>query len=347
MSTANERAGLLAGGNWIVDHVKVIDSWPPQDTLADIVAESWGNGGSPYNILKDLARLGAPFPLAGVGLIGDDADGGRILEDCRHHQIDTTQLQRTKLAPTAYSDVMTDRTTGRRTFFHQRGANALLAPEHFDFAATRARIFHLGYLLLLDGLDRPDAADGGRPRTVDVLRRARAAGLMTSVDCVSENSDRFGALVKPVLPEVDLLFVNDFEAEKITGVALRGSPGGPVRRDAVERAAAELLALGVRRWVVLHFPEAVYAVERGGGAHWQPSVRVPAAMIKGTAGAGDALASGVLYGLHEKAEVADALRLGVCAAACSLFEADCSSGLRPASDCGELATALGLRSLCD
>ncbi|HWL14910.1 MAG TPA: carbohydrate kinase family protein [Opitutus sp.] len=343
MSTsASSRSGVLAGGNWLIDHVKVLDAWPPQDALANIVAETWGNGGAPYNVLKDLAKLGARFPLAGVGLVGEDADGERIVTDCRRHGIDTTQLRRTNAAPTSYSDVMTDGTTGRRTFFHQRGANALLAPEHFDFTAVRAKMFHLGYLLLLDGLD---ALDGDRPRASDVLRRARAAGLKTSLDCVSENRDRFQLIVAPVLREVDILFVNDFEAEKLTGIAMRRGERQTIDRAAVERTAQALRLRGVREWVIVHFPEGVYALSGDASGRWQPSVRLPAEMIKGTAGAGDALAAGVLYGLHEGWPVEKTLRLGVAAAAASLMDATCSEGIVGVDACEALAVAHGWREL--
>jgi hypothetical protein len=67
-----KRAGVIAGGNWIVDQIKLIDRWPDQDTLAGISEEMRGNGGSPYNLLINLAKLGARFPLECVGLIGDD-----------------------------------------------------------------------------------------------------------------------------------------------------------------------------------------------------------------------------------------------------------------------------------
>jgi sugar/nucleoside kinase (ribokinase family) len=211
-ASAAARRGVLAGGNFIVDHVKLIDAWPPQDSLARILDQSPHNGGGPYNVLKDLARLGAPFPLEAAGLVGDDAHGHWITADCQAHGIDTRQLHRTTRAATSYTDVMTVRGTGRRTFFHQPGANALLAPEHFDFGATTARFFYLGYLLLLDTLDAP--GPDGAPRAREVLRAARAAGLRTALDCVSENSDRFGKVVAPVLPEVDVLFANDFEAER-------------------------------------------------------------------------------------------------------------------------------------
>lgn len=333
MNAAQPRSGILAGGNWIVDHVKTLDAWPPQDALANIVAESWGNGGSPYNILKNLAKLGADFSLEAVGLVGEDADGERILADCRAHRIDIAQMRQTRAAPTSYSDVMTDRRTGRRTFFHQRGANALLSPAHFDFPASRAKFFHLGYLLLLDALDE---LQDGKPRACEVLRRARAAGMLTSLDCVSENSDRFSEIVKPALPEVDILFVNDFEAEKLSGVPLRREAGAPIGRASVEMAARRLIEFGVRRWVIVHFPEAVFAAGSGGEGHWQPSLNLPATLIKGAAGAGDAFASGVLFGLHNDWRVADALRLGVCAAASSLTDVTCSDGVLASGRCLQL-----------
>ena len=174
------------------------------------------------------------------------------------------------------------------------------------------------------------------------MRRARAAGLLTAVDCVSENSDRFQRIVRPVLPDVDILFVNDFEAEKITGIALRPR-GETIEREAVESAARKLIELGVRAWVIVHFPEAVYALSGDAKGHWQPSVQVPAETIKGTAGAGDALAAGILYGLHEGWPIEETLRLGVATAAASLLDATCSDGVMPAEVCQARAAAQGWR----
>lgn len=333
------RRGLLAAGNWVVDRVKLIDVWPPQDSLAYIQSESASNGGSPFNVLKDLTRLGADFPLQGIGVVGNDADGRWIRDECRRHGLDVTRLQTTEEAPTSYTDVMTVAGTGRRTFFHQRGANALLAPEHFIFTASAAKIFHLGYLLLLDRLDELDAA--GRPRAVEVFQRARAAGLRTSLDCVSENSDRFRTVVLPVLPEVDVLFANDFEAEKLTGIAVERE--GAPDRDALLRAGRALLAAGVREWAIIHLPGGVQACGSGGESIWQPSVRVPAAEIRGAAGAGDAFAAGVLLGWHEDWPMPRSLELGVCAAASSLYHPTCSESVQPVAGCLELGRRLGFR----
>ena len=335
------RSGVVAGGNWIVDHVKMIDRWPPQDALANILSQVSSNGGSPYNLLKNLARLGATFPLEAVGLVGDDEAGRFIRDDCASHRIDTTGLRTSRTVPTSYTDVMTERGTGRRTFFHCRGANAELAPEHFDLRASRARIFHLGYLLLLDRLDEVDAATG-ETRAVEVLRAARTVGMKTSADVVSEASDRFPRIVRPTLPQLDYLFVNEFELAQVTGIATVRD--GAIDRTAVERAAEQLVAWGVREWVLVHFPAAVLACGPGGRKVWQPSVKVPADFIAGAAGAGDAFASGVLFKLHAGAPIDEALRLGVCAAAASLAHPTCSEGVKSEAECRALAERFGWRA---
>lgn len=332
------RSGVIAGGNWIVDHVKIIDAWPQQDTLANILDQTDANGGSPYNILVDLAKMGADFPLEAVGLVGDDADGRLIRAECTALGIKTDALQSTRMAATSYTDVMSVQSTGRRSFFHQRGANALLGPEHFDFSTTRAKHFHLGYALLLDRLD---GLIDGVPGMQRVFAAAHAAGLTTSLDCVSESSDRFASVVTPVLPQVDVFFANDFEAEKITGIALR--KGERLDRTATETAARRLIQLGVRAWVVLHFPEGACACSAAGEIVWQGSLKLPRNAIRGAAGAGDAFAAGVLFGWHDARDFAWNLRLGVGAAAACLRDPTCSASVPRAAEIEALAREWGYR----
>src|SRR5689334_1702089 len=102
------RKGLLAGGNWIIDQVKLIDTYPQPEQLANIRSQAQGTGGAPYNVLIDLAKLGAPFPLYAAGLVGKDALGESILADCRCHKINTLNLRATAAAPTSYTDVMSE-----------------------------------------------------------------------------------------------------------------------------------------------------------------------------------------------------------------------------------------------
>jgi sugar/nucleoside kinase (ribokinase family) len=335
------RNGILAGGNWILDRTKMIDVYPAQDALANILAETSCNGGGAYNVLIDLARLQAPFPLAAVGLVGDDAAGQQIRQHCQAHRIDTRQLRISKEAPTSYSDIMTVKSTGRRTIFQQRGANAFLDASHFDFTQSDARIFHLGYILLLDRLDQPDPDCG--TVAAAVLQRARQAGFKTSIDVVSEDSDRFAGLVRPALRFSDYCVLNEFEAERTTGIEIASE--GRIDIRAARKAAHELLATGVREWVVIHFPAGAIAVSSAGQELTQPSINMPQARIGGTLGAGDAFAAGVLLGLHEGVGMDVALTYGVCAAAASLTDSTSSNGVKPLSECLQFAEEFGYRSI--
>ena len=341
---ANNHCGLLAGGNWIIDQVKLIDVYPQPEQLANIRGQSQGTGGAPYNVLIDLAKSGAPFPLFGAGLVGRDPLGEQILESCRAHRIDARHIGTTTKAPTSYTDVMTEQGHGRRTFFHARGANALWNGDDLNFGKSKARIFHLGYLLLLDALDQPDSKFG--TKAARLLAQAQAAGIKTSVDVVSEDSDRFAKIVCPALEHVDYCILNEIEAGKTTGFKVRAA-NGKLDAVALRHAAGALIQHGVRELIVIHFPEGAFARTRTGEDAWQSSLRLPANYIAGTAGAGDAFCSGVLLGLHEDWDLKQCLLTGVCIAAASLSDATCTAGVKSLSASLALAKKFGFRPKLD
>jgi sugar/nucleoside kinase (ribokinase family) len=328
-----ERRGILAGGNWILDRVSIIDRYPDQDHLAYILGTYRSNGGSPYNVLKDLSRLEAPFPLAGVGLIGNDEAGRYILADCADARIDTGGIVVTDDAPTSYTEVMSVKSTGRRTFFHQPGANRLLDEYHFDLASESARIFHLGYLLLLDRLDII-REDGTTPAAL-LLNSAKDLGFQTSVDLVSAESDRYEAVVGPALPFIDYLFLNELEARRLTGIAT--TSGDLPEWEGIARAGQALIERGVGRLVCIHASEGILVHTAEGREFRQASVPLSAERIVSTVGAGDALAAGMLLGLHEDWPIQASMRLGVAAAATCLSHAACSEGVLPWQRCLDLA----------
>lgn len=328
------RRGVLGGGNWIIDRVKLIDVFPEPETLSNISSESRGTGGSPYNILIDLAKLGAKLPLSAAGFVGADELGKEIQKHCKQHKIDTKQLTVGKEAATSYTDVMTEVETGRRTFFHFRGANADWTGEELDFKLSKARIFHLGYLLLLDALDQPHKKYG--TVAASLLARAQSAGLKTSIDVVSEDSDRFAKIVLPALKYTDYCILNEVEAGRTTGFKVR-SKDGELDTVAIKHAAGELLQAGIREVVVIHFPEGAFARTKDGVDVWQSSLKLPKKHIKGSAGAGDAFCAGVLLGLHEGWELQKSLFTGVCVAAASLSDPTCTGGVGTLEDCLALA----------
>jgi sugar/nucleoside kinase (ribokinase family) len=326
MSPELKRSGILAGGNWIVDQVKMVDCWPARETLANISSQSEGAGGSPYNVVLNLRKMGAKFPLAGAGLVGKDAFGDYILADLKKHEVDAREIKVTPKAPTSYTDVMTEKDTGRRTFFHCRGANALWGGKGLDIKKSKARIFHLGYLLLLDALDAPTFKKHGT-RGAALLAEAQKAGMKTSIDCVSEDSDRFAKIMTPALAHTDYCILNEFEAGRTTGFKVRRD-NDELDTVALRHAAGALLQLGVSELVVIHFPEGGFARTRDGQDFWQSSLKLPQKYIKGAAGAGDAFCSGVLYGLHEGWDIQRSLYTAVCASAANLSHPTCTGGMK-------------------
>lgn len=338
-SPASKRSGILAGGNWIIDQVKIIDTYPGLEQLANIKEQHQGTGGAAYNVLLDLAKLGVEFPLQAAGLVGKDALGQQILEDCAKHKIDTKYLKSTAEAPTSFTDVMTVAGTGKRTFFHHRGANGLWDAKDLDFTKTKARIFHLGYLLLLDKLDVVNK-EGITP-AAKLLAAAQAAGLKTCVDVVSEASDRFKAVVTPALKHCDYAIINEYEAGMVTGFKIRKE--GQLDTVSLRHAAGAILQHGVKELVIIHFPEGCFARTRDGKDHWQPSLKVPAKAIAGTAGAGDAFCAGALLALHEGWDLQKVLLTAVCAAAASLSDPTCTGGMKPLAVVQTLQKKYGVR----
>jgi sugar/nucleoside kinase (ribokinase family) len=339
--SASSRRGIIAGGNWIIDQVKLVDVYPQREQLANIRAQHQGTGGSPYNVLVDLAKLGAGFPLTGAGLVGKDANGDFILADCKANKIEAKLLSSTREAATSFTDVMTEKDGGRRTFFHYRGANALWTGADIDFSKLKSKIFHLGYLLLLDALDAPDAKFG--TKGARLLATAQAAGLKTSIDVVSEDSDRFAKVVGPALKTVDYCIINEVEAGKVTGFKLR-SADGKLDTVSVRHAAGALLQQGVKELVVIHFPEGGFCRTRKGEDVWQSSLKLGPKNIAGAAGAGDAFCAGVLLGLHDEKPLQECLEMGVCVAAASLGDPTCTGGVKKLADCMALKKKFGVRA---
>lgn len=333
-----KRIGIAAAGNWIVDRVKRVDHLPGRGMLGNIQGQEFCPGGAPANVLNDLSRLGARFPLSGLGVIGDDADGRYLLSVFRRLGVDVGGIRMAAESPTSFTDVMSEVGSGDRVFYHHRGANALFGPEDVEVDRLTCRIFHLGYLLLLDSLDRVDPEYGtvaGR-----ILAAVRNAGILTSVDVVSEESDRFMALVPPTLKHVDYLILNEIETARAAGVQVRDRDGrldGPALVEAVER----LCSTANMRLVAVHMPEGVYMRDSRKRRYSRGSLCLPDGYIVGATGAGDAFCAGMLYGLHEEWSIEDAAGLGTCCAAASLSKPGASEGVGRLEEVLELGRKYG------
>lgn len=333
------RRGVVTAGALTVDRVKRVDAWPPQESLAFIEGESHEGGASTFNMAVDLRRLQAPFPVSVTGIVGDDADGRLIRRTLEAEGVDVSGVRTTTASATSYTDVISVSRTGKRTFFHSPGTNAVATPDDYDVSQSSARWLHLGMPGVHRLLDAPWGEDANG--WVPILRRARAAGLFTNVELVSLDAARVAAVARPFLPHLDALIVNDAEIGAVAGQTTVTS--GITDPQACLAAARRVLEAGAMQVVVVHFPLGSVAVTRDGRVLAQASVAVPDAEIVGSNGAGDAFAAGVLLALHEDWPLEEALVLGHAAAAASLRALTTIGSVEPWRACLDLAARWGWR----
>lgn len=320
-------------GNIIVDSVKTIAAWPEKGMLVPIKDVRRAVGGSVCNSGVDLKTLDPSVEVRALGKVGADDAGDFAMSVLQAKGLDCLSVSRVDGVPTSFTDVMTVEGTGERTFFNMHGADSRLTSDDIDVSRLDCDIFHLGYLLLLDGLDAPDAEYG--TQAARLLAKVQEAGIKTSVDIVSEQSDRFPRIVRPALKYCDYLVVNEIEGSLATGLQCRGADGR-ISKDALVKIAETLFALGVREKVVLHCPEMSVCCTSGGKTSVVPSLELPPEWIKGSVGAGDAFCAGMLYSILTEMPDEEGMKLASCAAAANLAATDSISGALPLAETLEL-----------
>ncbi len=305
--SAGKRSGIAVAGSILVDHICEIAAYPAEGELTKIRSVRMAVGGCVPNVGVDLKRLSPQTPIYAMGLVGDDSDGALLRAELQKNGVDTAGIK-AAAGCTSFTDVMSV-AGGQRTFFTHAGVCGDFGYDSLDLDATPAAMLHLGYFLLLD---RVDAGEG-----TEILKKASALGIKTSIDLVSENSDRYKCVL-PALPYVDNLIINELEAGKLAGI-------DPTPQN-LQRICEKLMALGVRERVILHMPACGVCLSKNGFT-LAPSFEPPAGYIKGKTGAGDAFCAGALLGIYQNRTDAEILDMAGAAAILSLSAPDATSGM--------------------
>ncbi len=302
------RNGIAVAGTILVDKINEIAAYPGAGELTKILGVQTAAGGNVPNVGIDLKKIDPALPVYAMGLIGKDDNGAYLKNLLKKEGLELSALKETD-APTSFTQVMSI-PGGQRTFFTYAGADAELTAAHIDWERFPAKMLHLAYFLLLKKVDEGEG--------LKILKEASARGIETSIDLVSENSDRYG-LVRPCLPHTDYLIVNELEAGKLAEM-----DPTPENLSAI---AQKLLEMGVRKKVIIHLP-AMSLCASANGLTTVPSLELPEDWIKGTTGAGDAFCAGALYGIYQGRSDLEILEFASCAAAMALSTADATSGLK-------------------
>ena len=242
-----------------------------------------------------LARLGAS--VAFLSVVGDDPWGAYCVEAMRGAGIDVSRVAVDSTLKTGVTVSLTSANRDRALVSYLGSIAALEAAAITDDAFRGFDHLHMSSYFLQKRL---------RPSFAAVFKRARAAGLSTSLDPGFDPSERWGADLKDTLREVDLFFPNEVELRGITGT-------GDVR-EGLKR-----LENGRTRIIAKLGPRGAAALVDGA------LLEVPAFPVEpvDTTGAGDSFDAGFLYAWLEGLPLAECLRWG---AACGSLSTRGSGG---------------------
>ncbi|NOY55679.1 MAG: sugar kinase [Actinobacteria bacterium] len=236
----------------------------------------------------DLARLG--MRVATFGVIGNDELGVWLIEKMQREGIDVAGLTVDHHAPTS-ATMLPIRPNGERPALHVIGANALLSSDHLDWEKIEsATVLHVGGTFLLESFD-------GAP-TANTLKRAKEAGVTTTLDIIGMPGADVDAVLGPCFPYLDYFLPNDEDAFMLSGTSTLS--------DAVQwfhhrGVGATVITLGADGACV------------GVGNTIEAQVPAYAVDVVDTTGCGDAFSAGFIVGLIEGRDPVGASELGVAA----------------------------------
>ncbi|MGI8742395.1 MAG: carbohydrate kinase family protein [Bryobacteraceae bacterium] len=297
-----EPDGVLCCGNVVLDILvrPVVEPGWGKTTWVEAIEQQLGGNGA--NTSYTLALLGVPARL--LSAVGEDAFGERALALLTSAGVETRRITRST-EPTP-STVVLIRPDGARALLHRPGASLQafaspieLAPGLIDGCSR----FHLANVFALPKL---------QPYAADLLRRARMAGLSTSLDTGWDAQGRWMASLGECLQYIDLLFVNQDEARQLSGV---GDPEQAARILQDQGARDVIVKLGADGCLVAAAKE----------HFWAGAFRVP---VVDTTGAGDCFAGGFLAALQRAFNYQDAARFANAVGALSVQALGGVTGLR-------------------
>jgi len=263
---------------------------PPSDRELLASGLSLTLGSSSAIFAHNLSMLGTKVGL--VSRIGPDPLGQIALQRLSAAGIDTSRVkQGTGKTSTGLTVVLPH--AQHRYIFTYPGTMFEMKLSDIDMGYVRlAKHLHLSSFFLHRAL---------RPDILTLFRKAKEAGLTTSLDTNDDPDNRWGQDLHEVLKYVDLFFPNDSEAKKIA--------------NTTDLAQALNLLAGLAKVVVVKRGSAA-AICRRGDEQW--SLAPPTVSAVDDVGAGDSFDAGFVSAYLRGATMEDCLAVANIAAAYSV-----------------------------
>jgi len=267
-------------------------------------------GGSAANTIYGLAKLGVNTGF--IGVVGDDADGKLLIQSFHKAGVDTSQIGVKAGAKTGSVLCLCDK-LGRRSLYVVPGANNLLSMDDLDLTCiNQANMLHLSsfaddkqFQVLLELMGRLSTRISFAPGSIYARKGLKA--------------------LAPILHKTHVLFINHYEIQQLTGEDITTGAESCLKQGC--NIVVVTLGKGMRLKSGKEIDNAICYIRDAEKEY----------MVKGdqrhkiseveTTGAGDAFATGFLYGLLKGKELEECGYLGDIAAKLSISKVGARQGL--------------------
>ncbi|HEV8129676.1 MAG TPA: carbohydrate kinase family protein [Acidobacteriota bacterium] len=304
-------------------------------------------GGPVSNTGLALHKLGVPTRL--MAKVGDDIFGDAILKIVRKQ--DASLIKGIKVVAgesSSYSIILTIPDVDR-IVLHYPGANDTFDAGDVDYdMVAHGRIFHFGYPPMMKRMYQSDGAE-----LVEILRRVKQSGVLTSVDMVLPDPDTLAGqanwdrILRRALPHVDFFLPSIEEMllmlrpELFDELSKRAGASGILSlvtpQHFLEMSEILLdmgtsivalkgghLGLYLRTAGAAKIPGALDALGWAERELWAPCFKT---MVVGTTGSGDATIAGFLAGVLGGLGPIETMTGAVATGACNVEAADALAGI--------------------
>ncbi len=235
-------------------------------------------GGSAANTIYGLAKLGVSTGFTGV--VGDDTEGKTLLQDFQTTGVDTSQIKIKRKAKTGSALCLSDR-LGRRSLYVLPGANNLLTIDDLNLDyINQAKMLHISsfvddrqFKVLLELMDRLDLS----------VKLSFSPGELYAAKGLKA--------LAPILARTSVLFANQHEIQQLTTKDVTTGAGSCLKHGChivVVTLGKGTSYKNIMATCYIRDTENEYMVQPGN----QNTIST-----SDTTGAGDAFATGFLYGL--------------------------------------------------
>ncbi len=256
-------------------------------------------GGSAANTIYGLARLGIRTGFTGV--VGDDTEGKILVQDFQKAGVDTSQIRVKPGAKTGSVLCLSDR-LGKRSLYVLPGANSLLTTDDLDLdCINQAKILHISsfaddrqFKVLLEIVDKLDLS----------VKVSFSPGALYAAKGLKA--------LAPILSRTRVLFINQNELQQLTGEDIIAGAKSCLKQGChivvvtLGRGTELEIDKGTKRRTIT---VTSYIRDAESECALEPDSQNTLSETD-TTGAGDAFATGFLYGLLKGKGLEECGRLG-------------------------------------